>query len=157
MNEIRLSLFIVLTLLSAAAFPQKPTKPAAKPAIHKPFKFKTQLGKNDKDATVPLDEALQLVNFPLRVTDATNDRCTIVSYHFMYKRKSLVENEETGKKEIVFSTVGDTFKQTPLPQTWRDNLVEALKKDEELYFFDIIAVDKYGRKTFAPDLKIKIE
>ena len=68
-----------------------------------------------------------------------------------------MENEETGKKEIRFSTVGERFNSTPLPQIWKDNLTESLKKDEELYFYDIIIKDKLGRRTFAPELKIRIQ
>ena len=128
-----------------------------KPGKPKAIKLKTFLGKNQNGATVTLDEAQQLINFPLRIVDMNNERCNLISYNFIYRRKAFLENEETGKKEIKFSTVGDRFNSTPLPQIWKDNLAESLKKDEELYFYDIIIKDKLGRRTFAPELKIRIQ
>ena len=150
-----LSLLFLLAITSVVSLAQKkPVKPVAQSKV---IKLKTFLGKNENGAIVHLDEGLQLINFPLRVVDANNERVTVLSYNFMYKRKAMVENEETGKKEIKFTTVGDIFKTTPLPQIWRDNLTESLKKDEDLFFFDIIIKDKLGRRMFAPELKIKIQ
>ena len=40
---------------------------------------------------------------------------------------------------------------------WQKNIIEGLHKGEEIYFFDIIAIDKQGRRFFAPELKIKIQ
>ena len=74
----------------------------------------------------------------------------------MYKKKSVIENEQTGKKEIAFTTVSDLFKTTPLPEVWKANIAGRLQKGEELYYFDIIVQDKLNRKFFAPELKIKI-
>lgn len=164
----RIILYIFSFLSLTAAAQKTPAKPAtSKPVTNKPtppkttpskiIKLKTFLGKNENGAVVSLDEGLQLINFPLRVVDNNNERCTVLSYNFMYKRKAFLENEETGKKEIKYSSVGEEFKVTPLPQLWRDNLTESLKKDEELYFFDIIIKDNLGRKMFAPELKIKIQ
>ena len=81
----------------------------------------------------------------------------IDSYHFLYKRKGVIQDEETGKKSITFTTVSDIFKTTPLPKIWIDNLKDGFQKDEEIYFFDIIVKDKKNRKFFAPDLKINIQ
>ncbi len=75
----------------------------------------------------------------------------------MYKKKSVIQNEQTGKKEIVFTTVVDLFKTTPLPQIWRKNIGGSIQKQEELYFFDIIVKDKLDRKFYAPDVKIIIQ
>ena len=169
----RIKLLLLLTAFSIGATAQNNTgkTDASKPAQQKPtqqkpvpgknqskaIKLKTLLGKNENGATVTVDEALQLINFPLRVLDINNERCTILSYNFMYKRKAFVENETTGKKEVTFSSVGEIFKETPLPKLWRDNMTESLKKDEEFYFFDIIIKDNLGRKMFAPELKIKVQ
>ena len=150
----------VLNVLVVFAFGQvnpvvKPgTKSVARPQS---FKLKTLLGKNEGEATVTLDEGLQLLNFPLRVVDDKNNSCTIISYNLMYKRKGMVEDETTGKKDITFTSVGDRFTTTPLPGIWKENISETLKKEEELFFFDIIIRDKFGRKTFAPQLKIRIQ
>jgi hypothetical protein len=75
----------------------------------------------------------------------------------MYKKKSVIENEETNKKEIAFTTVGDLFKTTPLPKIWKDNISGGIQKDEELFFFDIVVNDKLGRKFFAPNVKIIVK
>ena len=132
------------------------------PAITPVTKFrppvvKTFLGRNEKEATVTLDEANQLINLPLKITDDKNNVYTISSYQFMYRKKSVIENEETGKKEIVFSTTADIFKSTPLPKVWRDNISGGVQKDEELFFFDVIVNDKLNRKFFAPNLKIIVK
>ena len=76
---------------------------------------------------------------------------------FLYKKKSVIENEQTGRKEIAFTNTAGIFKITPLPQIWRENISGALQKGEELYFFDVVVNDKQNRKFFAPDLKIKVQ
>jgi hypothetical protein len=140
------------------------TKPRAKTFTitpvtkFKPPVVKTFLGKNQDGAVVRVDEARQLVALPLKITDAKNVAYTISSYQFMYKKKSVVENEETGRKEIAFTTVSDLFKTTPLPQIWVTNIADnGMQKDEEIYFFDIIVTDKLNRKFFAPNIKIKVQ
>jgi hypothetical protein len=82
---------------------------------------------------------------------------TISSYQFLYKKKSVIEDEETGRKEVVFGTTADLFKTTPLPKVWRDNISGGVQKDEELFFFDIIVSDKQNRKFFAPNIKIIVK
>lgn len=129
---------------------------ATKVVKFKPPVVKTYLGKNSDTAQVMPDEAVQLVGLPLRVTDAKDNPYTISSYQFLYKKKSVIENEQTGKKEIAFTTVSNLFKVTPLPDLWKNNIAGGLQKDEELYFFDVIVQDKLNRRFFAPELKIKI-
>jgi hypothetical protein len=132
-----------------------------KPVITNVTKFKppivqTFLGRNTNGATVTVEEANQLVNLPLKITDDKSNTYAVLSYQFLYKKKSIVENEQTGKKEVAFTTVADLFKTTPLPEVWRNNISGTLQKGEELYYFDIIVKDKLNRKFFAPELKIKI-
>jgi len=122
----------------------------------KPPVVKTFLGRNSQTAEVTVEEANQLVNLPLRIIDDKNNVYAVNSYQFMYKKKSIIENEQTGKREIAFSTVADLFKITPLPQVWRSNIGGGVQKGEELYFFDIIVKDKLDRKFYAPELKINI-
>jgi hypothetical protein len=57
----------------------------------------------------------------------------------------------------VFTIVADRFFATPLPKVWIENTKDQFKKDEQLYFFDIVVKDKEGRKFFAPELKITIK
>jgi hypothetical protein len=156
-------LFIAFTIIysASAQTTKKSSKPAA-PVIKTVAKFKppvvkTFLGRNEKEATVTVEEANQLVGFPLKITDEKNNVYTISSYQFLYKKKSVIENEQTGRKEIAFTNTAGIFKSTPLPQVWRDNISGALQKGEELYFFDVVVNDKQNRKFFAPDLKIKVK
>lgn len=123
----------------------------------KPPVVKTFLGRNEKEAIVTVDEANQLVNLSLKITDDKNNVYTISSYQFLYKKKSVIEDEETGRKEVVFGTTADLFKTTPLPKVWRDNISGGVQKDEELFFFDIIVSDKQNRKFFAPNIKIIVK
>ena len=155
--------FYALIIFSLTVFvcTSQITKP--KPATNVVAKFKppvvkTFLGRNQDGAVVTVDEARQLVALPLKITDAKNITYPVSSYQFMYRKKSVIENEETGKKEIVFTTVADLFKATPLPQIWVTNIADnGMQRDEELYFFDIIVTDKLNRKFFAPNIKIKIQ
>lgn len=135
---------------------------AQEPVITKIAKFKppavqTYLGININGASVTKEEASQLVSLPLKITDAKKNVYPVESYQFLYKRKSVVQDEETGKKESTFTTVADRFKATPLPQIWVDNIKGGFQKDEQLYFFDIVVRDNSGRKFSAPELKITIQ
>ncbi|MBA2249668.1 MAG: hypothetical protein H0W12_05705 [Chitinophagaceae bacterium] len=118
--------------------------------------MKTFLGRNTDGASVTKDEANQLVSLPLKITDVKNIVYSMSSYHFLYKRKSVFQDEETGKKQTSFTTVSDLFTVTPLPKVWQANIANGVQSGEEFYFFDILVIDKLGRKFFAPDLKIKV-
>jgi hypothetical protein len=142
-----------------AQTPKKPVKPGIIVPItkFKPPVVKTFLGRNEKEATVTVDEANQLVNLPLKITDDKNNVYPISSYQFLYKKRSVIENEETGKRETVFTNSADLFRATPLPKVWRENISGGLQKGEELFFFDIIVSDKLNRKFFAPNIKIIVK
>jgi hypothetical protein len=152
--------FIVCAVVNKATAQTSTTsvKPGAitKVAKFKPPVVKTFLGRNTQTADVTVDEANQLINLPLKIVDDKNNAYAVDSYQFMYKKKSVIENEQTGKREITFTTVADLFKATPLPEVWRNNIGGTMQKDEELYFFDIIVKDKLDRKFFAPELKIRV-
>ncbi len=144
--------FICATLTSVA---QKPS--VTKIAKFKPPVVQSFLGVNTNGAMVTKEEASQLIALPLKITDAKKNTYAIDSYQFLYKRKGVIQDEETGKKENTFTTVADIFKVTPLPQIWIDNIKGGFQKDEVLYFFDIVAKDAAGRIFFAPELKITIQ
>ena len=154
--------FALCTALTTTAQTAKKPAPVKNGVItpvkkFKPPVVKTLLGRNEKEATVTLDEANQLVNLPLKITDEQNNAYTISSYQFLYKKRSVVEDEETGKKQTVYTNTASVFKVTPLPKVWKDNISGGLQKGEELYFFDIVVNDKLGRKFFAPDVKIIVK
>lgn len=152
-------LVLVATLFSLAVSAQtiKP-KPGTVTLVakFKPPVVNTFLGRNINGATVTVLEGQQLVGLPLRITDSAKNIYTVISYQFLYRKKSVVENEQTGKKEFSWTTLSDRFTVTPLPLVWRNNISPQVQKQEELYFFDILVADKLGRKFFAPEIKIKI-
>lgn len=122
----------------------------------KPPVVKSYLGINTNGATVTTQEAQQLITLPLKITDAKKNIYAVESYHFLYKKKGVIQDEKTGKKSTIFTIVSNLFKTTPLPKTWADNIKDGFQKDEELYFFDIVVKDTKNRKFFAPDLKITL-
>ena len=154
--------FLLVVLFSATAATvsaQKP-KPAAagQPAQKfKPPKLTSTLGIHSDSATVFVEEALQLVNLPLKITDDKKNPYSISSYQLMYKRKGVTEDEETGKVSPTTTNVAQLFRETPLPALWKKILTEQLKQGDELYFFDVIVKDAQGRYMFAPELRIRIK
>ena len=149
-------------ICSNTTFAQTIKKPVKNGTITPVTKFKppvvkTFLGRNEKEVAVVVEEANQLVNLPLRITDDKNNVYTISSYQFLYRKKSVIENEQTGRKEIVYTNTADLFRATPLPKVWKENISGGLQKGEELFFFDIIVNDKLNRKFFAPNIKIIVK
>ena len=142
--------------LNTSAFAQNKTVIIKEPKF-KPPVVKTFLGVNQNGANVTASEGEQLVGLPLKVVDAKNNQYTVDSYQFLYKEKSYILNDETGKRETVFTIASDRFASTPLPKVWVDNIKNKLQPDEELYFFDIVVKDKEGRLFTAPQLKITIQ
>ena len=152
-------LFLIYAFACFFSFAQQSQK---KPEITRIAKFKPPvvksfLGMDTNGAAVTEDEAGQLITLPLKISDDQNHIYSIDSYHFLYKRKGVIEDEESGRKQVAFTTVADVFKITPLPKIWIENIQNGFQKGEEIYFFDIVVKDKTGRKFFAPDLKITIQ
>ena len=155
---VRFLLSFSLSVMLTTVLAQKPKQGTVKPATvqkFKPPKLISSLGIRSDSAVVAVEEAKQLVNLPLIITDEKKNPYTISSYQLMYKRRAVTEDEQTGKAIPTTSSVADLFRQTPLPELWKKNITEQLRPGEELYFFDIIAKDAQGRLMFAPDLKIK--
>jgi len=153
--KIFLSIFL-LSSITTNSFAQVRDTIIKEPKF-KPPVVKTYLGVNQNGAQVTADEGVQLVGLPLKVIDAKNNQYTIDSYQFLYRQKSFILDDETGKKEEVFTISAGGFNSTPLPKVWVDNIRRRLQKDEQLYFFDIVVKDKEGRIFFAPELKITIK
>jgi len=155
--KLSISLFFTFLVICTSL-----TVVAQTPVITKVVKFKppvvqTFLGINTNGASVTKEEAAQLIALPLKITDAKKNAYVVDSYQFIYKRKSVIQDEETGKKQSTFTTVADKFKASPLPKVWIDNLKGGFQKGEELYFFDIVVKDNAGRIFSAPELKITIQ
>ena len=160
---VKLLFTVVFSFTVSAVFAQRPKpKPATttKPAGFQKFtppKLISMLGIRSDSAVVFREEAMQLINLPLKVTDDKKGIYTITSYQVMYKRKGVTEDEQTGKVSPVTSTASDIFRTTPLPPLWIKILTEQMRAGEELYFFDIVAKDAQGRLMFAPELRIKVK
>lgn len=153
-----LTVFLCLSLITVPAQNPKPT--TAKPKSFQKFtppRLISMLGIRTDTASVYVEEAVQLVRLPLKVTDDKKNVYTISSYRLMYKRRAVTEDEETGKVSPVMSNVSDLFRETPLPVLWIKILTEQMRPGEELHFFDIVAKDAQDRLMFAPELKIKIK
>ena len=151
---------VILSLSMATVFAQKPKPVATKPVKfqkYTPPKLTSMLGIRSDSATVVLEEAVQLVKLPLKVTDDKKNVYSISSYRAMYKRRAVTEDEQTGKAIPITSTVTDIFKTTPLSPIWIKILSEQLRTGEEIYFSDIVVKDAQGRLMFAPDLRIKVK
>ena len=150
-----LAIICFFTLISAAAQTQKnnrqknPAEVAAKPI------FKTSLGNLVDTATIYVEELLQLVAVPLKVTDDKKNTYPIISYRVLYTKQGVTENEEMTKALPTSSKVSGYFTSTPLPAIWVDNIRQGLKPGEELLFFDIVVKDPQGKLWFVPNLKIK--
>lgn len=154
----RLLLAICFSAMLTTVLAQKPKQGTAKPATvqkFKPPKLTCSLGIRSDSSIVAVEEAKQLINMPLTITDDKKIVYSISSYQLMYKRRAVTEDEETGKVSPTTSNVTELFRETPLPAFWKKNITEQLRAGEELYFFDIIAKDAQGRLMFAPELKIK--
>lgn len=155
------------TLCAAVVLAQKPKPVATKPPVSKPAGFQkftppnlvTMLGiRSGNDATVVVEEALQLIKIPLKITDDQKNAYTISSYQVLYKKRGVTESEDmSGKTAPTFTTLIENFKSTPLSPIWIQSLSETLRSGEELYFFDIVVKDAKGRLMFAPDLRLKIK
>jgi hypothetical protein len=137
------------------AIAQAPVKPVIK---FKPPVVKTSLGNLTGSAAVAgVEEAKNLISQPLKIADNKNSLYSVTSYQFTYKRIGITEDEETGKTSPQSDIVSRQFETTPLSELWQTNIGETLHAGESLYFFDIIVVDKLGRRFFAPELKITIQ
>ena len=123
----------------------------------KPAVVQTVWGINKNEAIVSREEAIKLLFSPIKIVDAGNNVYTVDNYRFLYRSKSIVENEQTGRKEVSFTVTSDKFTTTPLSRVWIDNIKDNLKPDEQLFFFDVLVKDDQGRLFFAPDLKITIQ
>lgn len=150
-------------LLSATAFflvsttiaQKTPTKkPVATTQKFKPPKLHTFLGAIKDSATIPVDVAENIIGLPLKIYDDKRTEYTVSSYQFLYKKRTVTEDEKTGQVSPSSSMVSDRFTATPLPEIWINQIKEQVNKGEELYFFDVIAKDAQGRVMYASNLKI---
>jgi hypothetical protein len=147
---------LVVFVTSNTSAQTKPAKPTvAKSKIPKLF---TSLGsKTDTIVTVSVDEAIALINQPLKVTDNNKGVYTISSYHCLYKKRGVTEDEESGKISPTTSVSAQRFTTTPLSALWQRIITEELKPAEEIFFFDVVVKNAAGKLFFAPNLKLLVK
>lgn len=124
----------------------------------KPPKLTTSLGPlKDTIVNIPVQQAEIVIGLPLKIYDAKKVEYTVSSYNFLYRKKVVTEDEQTGKVSPASSMTSNIFKTTPLPGIWVNTIKEQVKSGEELFFFDVIAKDPQGRVMYAPNLKIHVQ
>ena len=143
-----------MVLLAAGIQLQAQTKPVAK---YKVPKLYTQLGSLRDSVSISVSEAENIIGQALKISDDKKGVYTVSSYQFLYRKRGVTENEETGKVSPITSIVSSRFKVSPLPGTWINQVKETVKPGEELFFFDVIAKDVQGRVMYAPNLKIMVK
>ncbi|MFN8251267.1 MAG: hypothetical protein U0V75_05235 [Ferruginibacter sp.] len=160
----KLKPFFLLCCLAVSMAVTAQTKPPVKPAVapamqkFKPPRLYTSIGsQKDSIITMGVNDAINLVNQSIQVTDEKKGVYSITSYQCLYKRKAVTEDEETGKVSPTTSTVVQRFTSTPLSEIWRKTIYEQLKAGEEISFFDIVVKDSQNRLMFAPGFKIIVK
>ncbi len=150
---------VFFTLAGSIALAQAPAKPVVKHIEkYKPPVVQSYLGNiTGKTASADVEIAKVVIALPLKIVDDKKNNYAVVSYQFAYKRIGITEDEETGKTSPQSDIVSNQFTESPLPAIWQSNITEGLHKGESLYFFDIIVLDKLGRRFFAPELKITVQ
>ncbi len=151
----KILLVTIFMIMTSVVFAQKPN---SKSNIHfKPPVVKTLLGIRSGADTIHVEEASQLVSLPLTVKDAKGNTYQIENYRFLYRKKGYIEDPETGRPEVNYTTVASRFDNSPLPKVWSENIQQSLKSGEEFFFFEILVKDKAGRQFYAPDVRIIIQ
>lgn len=120
----------------------------------KPPVVQSFLGVHAGSDTVQLEEAAQIIKLPLVVKDGKGNTFKIENYRFLYRRKGFIENAETGRPEVHYTTVAARFDTVSLPKIWLQNIGLTLQSGDELFYFEILAADKEGKLFYAPDVKI---
>ena len=155
MKPILLCTLLLFTIGRLAAQPVKSNNQTTLQKF-KPPKVMSYWGIRKDSTGISVDEALQLLAIPIRVTDVNNNIYSISSYQFVYRKIGIIEDEETGKTHLSSTISAQQFRITPLPEIWIKSISEQLKAGEELNFFDVVVKDNHGHLFFAPTIKIKI-
>lgn len=131
---------------------------ASKPAIpkFKPPKVKTNWAGVPDSARISSEEGVNLLSQPITVFDDKKVGYYVTYYRLFYKRLGVTEDDE-GKTKAAFTSISGTFKTTPLPEVWANNVAPQLKTGDELFYFDIVVKDAQGHLFSAPNFRIFIK
>jgi hypothetical protein len=148
-------LFTLLMLLIGSAtqsFAQQKPAPTLKPPALQSFWGTT------KGGDLPLEFVLGVLDSAVWVMDDKKIRYSISRFIIVYRSKDKYEEEKTGEIKTRFNPNSTSVKNSALlPEIWRKNLYEMIKKEDELIIADIIVRDKKGNYFAAPDVKIIIQ
>ena len=152
--------FVIATCFSVQSINAQ--KPRTKKNIITVKKFKapkllTSIGSFNDSSVLSVAQAETVIAMPLKIVDSKKNEYAVSSYQFLYKRKVVTEDEQTGKMSPASSISSERFNATPLPELWVNIIREELKPGEELFFFDVIAKDLQGRVMYASNLKIMVK
>ena len=144
-----LTIFVIGSVLHSPA-QQKPT-PTLKPPPLQSFWGTT------KGGDLSLEFVLGVLDSAVWVMDDKKIRYSISRFIIVYRSKDKYEDEKTGEIKTRFNPNSTSVKNSALlPEIWRKNLYEMIKKEDELIIADIIVRDKKGNYFAAPDVKIII-
>lgn len=150
----QISIGTVLIFLASYSYAQKTNSKTS--STFKPPEVKTLIGIRSGVDTVHVEEATQLIGLPLKVKDKSGNTYKIDNYRFLYRQKGYIENTETGRPEVNYTTVASRFDSSPLPKVWSTNIQQSIQSGETLFFFEILVSDKEGRQFYAPDVRLII-
>lgn len=149
-NLLLLTVLIIASVTVSSA-QQKPA-PTLKPPVLQSFWGTT------KGGDLPLEFVLGVLDSAVWVIDDKKNRYPISRFIVVYRSKDKYEDEKTGELKTRYNPNSTSVKNTALlPEIWRKNLYEMIKKEDELIIADIIVRDKKGNYFSAPDVKIIIK
>lgn len=111
-----------------------------------------------KGGELPLEMVLNVLDSAVWAIDANKVRYPISRFMILFRSKDRFEDDETGEIKSRFNSNVLQVKNTGfLPEQWRKQLFENVKKEDELLIVDIIVRDKKGNFFKAPDIKIIVQ
>jgi hypothetical protein len=144
-------LVLIISSATQSVAQQKPA-PTLKPPPLQSFWGTTNGG------DLPLEFVLGVLDSAVWVMDDKKIRYSISRFIIVYRSKDKYEDEKTGEIKTRFNPNSTSVKNSALlPELWRKNLYETIKKEDELIIADVIVRDKKGNYFSAPDVKIIIK
>jgi hypothetical protein len=145
-----LTIFVIGSFLHSSA-QQKPASTLKPPPLQ-------SFWGTTKGGDLPLEFVLGVLDSAVWVMDDKKIRYSISRFIIVYRSKDKYEDEKTGEIKTRFNPNSTSVKNSALlPEIWRKNLYEMIKKEDELIIADIIVRDKKGNYFAAPDVKIIIQ
>jgi hypothetical protein len=143
---------LLLFILVTSAQPKTDTAKKIKPVVTSflgPYSVSKALASDVK--------RLMGVNPIVKVKDEKGVEYKVIFYEITWKKKEMSDDIKTGKPKPVFYMVGADVKSNVLPESWRTEIANGIKKGEEIAIGGIIYNDPKKRGNYkAPDILITI-